>query len=516
MPTGLSVTARLWGARFSQDITSQVLSYTETTEIDERLISFDLWQDIAHVLALGEREIIPVAAVNAILAELVNLIALYSERSLTLDPKFEDVHLNIEQIIIAKLGIDVGGRLHTARSRNDQVSTDTRMYVRSAQLDLIKATLSLADEMLKNRAEDYTAVIPGYTHSQAAQPISVAFWRTAHASMLLRDAERIRDAFRRTNESPLGGCALAGSSFNIDRDLTAQLLGFDRLVTHSLDATSARDYIIETASAIAIGGCTLSRMAEEIVNWSSHEYSLCRVGDQFATGSSIMPQKKNPVVAELARARSGRGVASLVQLLTAVKGIPLGYSCDLQEDKPYLWQSIDSHMQTLCVLTAQAATLRFDPDRGENLCWDNFSTATEVANYIVNEYQVAFRKAFHIVGSLVKSLIERGETLRNAETASAILTELGYPVHADKVRQITDPKMVLEAYRSKGSASPRQTAQLNDELAEVSAELREWGRAKETQLSRSHDATMRVAHDVINGASARLALEAGLRSFKQI
>jgi len=505
------VTARLWGARFSQDITSEVLSYTETTGIDERLIQFDLWQDTAHVLGLGECEIIPAANVSAILKELVNLIAQHSEGALTLDPKFEDVHLNIEHVIIAKLGLDVGGRLHTARSRNDQVSTDTRMYLRSAQLDLIIATLRLINELLRNQVDDYVAVIPGYTHSQPAQPISVAFWRTAHASMLLRDAERIRDAFRRTNESPLGGCALAGTSFNIDRHLTAQLLGFDRLLSHSLDATSARDYMIETASVIAIASCTLSRMAEEIVNWSSHEYSLCEVGDQFATGSSIMPQKKNPVVAELARARSGRGAAALIQLLTAVKGVSLGYSCDLQEDKPYLWQSIDSHMQTLRVLTAQAATLRFDPRRGENLCWDNFSTATEVANYLVSEHQIAFRKAFLIVGSLVKSLVERGETLRNAETASAILTELGYPVPAYKIRHISKPKIVLEAYRSTGSASPEQTAQLNDELAAAAAELQEWVQAKEIQLSRSYDATMRAVYRVINGASVRQALNLELR-----
>jgi len=501
------VTTRLWGARFTQDMISDVLSYTETTAIDERLIEFDLWQDMVHVLALGYRDIIPSGAVRALLGTLIALTAEHSNGSLTLDRQFEDVHLNIEHKVISGLGIDVGGRLHTARSRNDQVSTDTRMYLRRAQLDLAEATLDLVDVLLRNRNEDYFAVLPGYTHGQAAQPISVAFWRTAHASMLLRDTARLRDAFSRTNESPLGGCALAGSSFNIDRQLSAQLLGFARLLTHSLDATSARDYIIETASAIAIGGCTLSRMAEEIVIWSSHEYALCEVGDAFATGSSIMPQKKNPVVAELARARAGRSTAALVQLLTAMKGVPLGYSCDLQEDKPYMWHSIDSHLQTLRVLAEQATTLQFDTERGENLCWDNFSTATELANYLVLEHQMAFRKAFQVVGMLVSSLLERGETLRNAEMASLFLEELGCAVDAAKIRHIVAPQAVLERYSSRGSARPEETERLNDELMVSADKQRQWVQSTDAHLSRARDAAMRAAHSVTTGTAIREAVD---------
>jgi argininosuccinate lyase len=510
------MTDKLWGARFTQDITPDVLQYTLTLDVDVRLVPFDLWQDIAHTLMLGHRDVIPVESARAIVETLVELYQRNLSGQLVLDPQYEDVHLNIEQMVIAKLGLGIGGRMHTARSRNDQVSTDTRMYLRQVQIDAMESTLDLVEELLQVDEPDYLTILPGYTHSQAAQPISVAFWRTAHASMLLRDVARLRDVYARTNESPLGACALAGTSFDLDRSLTARLLGFDRILTHSLDATSARDYLIETAAAFAISSNTMSRMAEEIVIWSGHEHRLCDVGDEFATGSSIMPQKKNPVVAELVRSRTGRTVGTLVQLLTAVKGVPLGYSCDLQEDKPYLWKSIDTHLFTLRILTAQTRALRFDFKRGEQLCWDNFSTATELANYLVRERGVAFRESHHIVGSLVVALLSRGGTLRDIALVNAILAGLGHQVDNEVLQYLLAPRTALAGSTSVGGTAPVSVRQILGELTCAASEHRAWSQARAETLRVAQQVTLSASRRFAAGAALDKTLEAGVAELASI
>jgi argininosuccinate lyase len=487
------MTEKLWGGRFVRDITPEVLDFTHTVSIDTRLLPYDLWQDLAHVVMLARCTIIPSEPACRIVDHLLELGERHRRGELILDPQYEDVHLNIEQMIVRELGLDTGGRMHTARSRNDQVSTDTRMYLREVQLQAIEANLALIDELLNLAAGDFLAVLPGYTHSQAAQPVSVAFWRTAHASMLLRDVGRLRDAYARTNQSPLGACALAGTSFDIDRQLTAGLLGFAEVLTHALDATSARDFMIETAAAIAIGQNTLSRMAEEVVVWSGHEHGLCEVADEFATGSSIMPQKKNPVVAELVRGRSGRTAGTLVQLLTAVKGVSLGYSCDLQEDKPYLWDGIDTYLSSLRVVASQTKTLAFDGARGERLCWDNFSTATELANHLVAEHDVSFRKAHAIVGAVVRRLLERGDTLREVDSVADVLGDLGHPVSSKTLRQLLDPRAAIASYTSSGATGPARVRETRDELAAAAAAHRTWTRERRALLHAAHDDTIQAA-----------------------
>jgi argininosuccinate lyase len=496
------MTDKLWGARFARDITPGVLNYTQTVDIDTRLLPYDLWQDLAHVLMLEQQTIIPLASARQIVSKLLELSERHARGELVLDARYEDVHLNIEQILVQELGLDTGGRMHTARSRNDQVSADTRMYLRDAQLQAIEANLALIEELLTLQAGDLTAILPGYTHSQAAQPVSVAFWRTAHASMLLRDVGRLRDVYARTNQSPLGACALAGTSFDLDRELTARLLGFDTVLTHALDATSARDYLIETAAAIAIGQNTLSRMAEEIVIWSGHEYRLCEVADEFATGSSIMPQKKNPVVAELVRGRSGRTAGTVVQLLTAVKGVTLGYSCDLQEDKPYLWNSIDTYLSSLGIVAAQTSGLEFDADRGEALCWENFSTATELANYLVAEYRVSFREAHAVAGSVVLELIERGQTLEHADSVASILAGLGHSIPVATLRHLLDPRSAVTSYTSNGATGPASVAATSEELGAAAAEHLAWAHERRALLKTAHDDTVRHAEALASRRAA--------------
>jgi argininosuccinate lyase len=495
----VKVTGKLWGGRFSSDITSEVLAYTLTTDVDVRLVEFDVWQDIVHVLMLGKQQIIPAEVVGPIVAALLDLL---DADEVVLRPELEDVHFNVEQLVIEATGLAVGGHMHTGRSRNDQVATDLRMYLRAEVFELVDAALALIDVLLDFPESDYLAILPGYTHSQPAQPVSVAFWRTAHASMLLRDVGRLRDVFARLDECPLGAGALAGTSFDLDRAFTADLLGFDRVMAHALDATSARDHVVEFASALAIGATTLSRMAEEIVVWSGHEYRLCEIGDEYATGSSIMPQKKNPVVAELVRGRAGRCAGTLVQLLTMVKSVTLGYSCDLQEDKPYLWQSIDTYLSTLRVVTGQTRGLRFDTARGEQLCWNNFTTATELANHLVAEHEVPFRESHRIVGEIVGALIAEDRTLRDTDRVSALLAERGHAVAPEVLLVLLDPRTAVTGYTSAGGTAPTSVTAVRHTLAGAVAEHRSWladrrarvdtARARSVALARASAAAIPV------------------------
>ncbi|SCG55535.1 argininosuccinate lyase [Micromonospora humi] len=504
------MTQKLWGGRFAEDITPEVLDYTLTVDIDVRLVPHDLWQNVAHVLLLARQGIVPEEAARSLVETLSSLDRQHHDGTLTLRPEYEDVHLNIEQMVIEKLGLDVGGRMHTARSRNDQVSTDARMYLREVLLEAVTANLDLIDLLAAIDDEDLATVLPGYTHSQAAQPVSVAFWRTAHASALLRDVRRLRDTFDRVNESPLGACALAGTSFDLARDAVARLLGFDRVLTHALDATSARDHMIEAAAAFALGGNNLSRMAEEIVMWSGHEYRLCEVGDAFTTGSSIMPQKKNPVVAELVRGRAGRTAGVLVQLLTAVKGVTLGYSCDLQEDKPFLWQSIDTYLSALRIVEAQTRTLRFDPQRGEELCWDNFSTATELANHLVSDVGLSFRESHHVAGRVVGQLIGRGATLRDVELVAQLVAEEGHPVPVPVLRDLLAPRNAVNGYTSAGGTSADSVRGVAEEIREGAAGHRAWAGARRDAIAAARSATFRCAAEVAAGAPLDKALAATL------
>ncbi|MEV0390667.1 argininosuccinate lyase [Nonomuraea sp. NPDC050643] len=501
------MTDKLWGGRFDEDITQDVLDYTLTVDVDERLVFADLWQDIAHVLMLGAQSIVTDEVTRPLLGSLLRLWDRSERGELRLRPELEDVHFNIEQQVIEDVGREVGGHLQTARSRNDQVATDTRMYLRRVQLDAVSANLELVRELLGFPEEELLAILPGYTHSQAAQPISVAFWKTAHASMLLRDVRRLRGAFERTDESPLGACALAGTSFALDREVTARLLGFRRVLGHALDATSARDHLIESAAAFAIGGNNLSRMAEEIVMWSGHEYSLVEVSDAYATGSSIMPQKKNPVVAELARGRAGRTAGTLVQLLTMAKGVTLGYSCDLQEDKPYLWHAIDAYLSTLRIVAGQTRGLRFDGARGEELCWDNFSTATELANHLVAERGLPFREAHHVSGALVAALIKRGATLRDTAAGAEILAESGHPVAEPVLARIFAPRAAVSGYISPGGTSPQSVTVVRAELRAAVTAHADWLDETRRRLSGAYEAAFAGARDVIAGADVGKTLD---------
>jgi argininosuccinate lyase len=445
---------QLWISRFDSSVSEQTLHFTETTNIDRRFVRHDIWGSVGHVLMLLKTDLVAIDDGRAILKVLLDLLEEERTTGVPLKVEHEDVHLNIEARIIGVLGVDIGGRVHTARSRNDQVVTDLRLYLREQILDAYYGTIELIQVVLKRARTDGALVIAGYTHSQAAQPITVGFWLSAYASILLRDCSRLQAAFRNTNLNPLGACALAGTSFNIDRRYTTELLAFDGVLEHALDATSSRDFAIDFAAALASVMATLSRLAEELVWWSSQEFRLLDVGDAFCTGSSIMPQKRNPVVAELTRARAAVVFGGLAELLAVVKGLPLGYSCDLQQDKPPLWRILDVTLPTLAIMAAQMKELRVDADRATPTLWQGFTTATELANELVRRYRIAFREAYSVTGQLVKLLSANSRDFRDTATVQQFLRESGYEIGADELEAILDPAQCVRAQRSQGSTNP--------------------------------------------------------------
>jgi argininosuccinate lyase len=488
---------KLWGSRFEQDITAQTLDYTQTIDIDRHMIDSDLLGSLAHVLMLCRQGIVPAVDGRLIVRGLLKLLERAEQNALTLDVAREDVHLNIESMLIEELGLEVGGKLHTARSRNDQVVTDARLHVREQLLAIAAEVAGFADELLTQANAQRESVILGYTHSQAAQPVSYGFWLSGHASVLMRDLGRLLHAVETVNENPLGACAIAGTSFPIDRELTTRLLGFDRTLVHALDATSSRDFLEETAAALALVMAHLSRLAEEIVLWSSFEFRLVQVGDQFATGSSIMPQKKNPVVAEVARARAGTVLGCLVELLTVIKGVAMGYSSDLQQDKPPVWRALDTTHATVAILRAQMTTVQLNAARAEANCWESFSTATELANHLVSAQRRPFREAYQIVGDLVKRLSRQQKTLQDAECVRAILAERGIELAAAVLQEVVAPRKVLARQISAGSTGPTAVAatvkQLRDELSRLKERVSSKHEAMRNALERTRSIARRFA-----------------------
>ncbi|RLM23447.1 argininosuccinate lyase [Brenneria alni] len=455
---------KLWGGCFSKDITGEVLQYTHTTVIDERLLPFDILGSMAHVSMLKECRIVTPETAGKILGALVSLYEQYQRGELRLNPEYEDVHLNIEQLVIQKVGLDYGGQMHSARSRNDQVVLDTRMYLRTELLQIQKTLCAFVSSLLDLAEKSANRSALGYTHLQPAQPISLGFWYSCYASMFLRDLERLSQALNVTNINPLGACALSGTSFPIDRNMTTKMLGFDRPLLHSLDATSSRDFVLQSASAFAILMGNYSRLAEEIVIWSSHEFRLLKVDDSFATGSSIMPQKKNPVVAELVKGKVGRVYGTLMQLLTMVKGVTLGYNCDLQEDKPMMWEAIDTIKETTAILHHHLESCEYNSDRAEELCWQNFSTVTELANFLVSQKKFPFREAHRLTGMLTKTLINAQADLRNTKMVCHFFKAQGILVDEQEIIEYVSPSYVIRRQCSDGSTGPDSVHRMIDHL----------------------------------------------------
>ncbi|MXX91083.1 MAG: argininosuccinate lyase [Boseongicola sp. SB0677_bin_26] len=391
---------KMWGGRFDSGPDAIMEAINASIGFDQRLARHDIEGSLAHAAMLAATGIVTDSDAKAIREGLLTVLSEIETGKFRFQAALEDIHMNIESRLHELIGLPAG-RLHTARSRNDQVATDLRLWVRD-QCDAAIAGIRALQRGLVDQADAGAEwVMPGFTHLQAAQPVTWGHHMMAYVEMLERDASRLDDARTRMNESPLGACALAGTSFPIDRDATAGALGFDRPMANSLDAVAARDFALEFLAASAITAMHLSRLAEEIVIWSSAQFRFVSLSDRFSTGSSIMPQKRNPDAAELVRAKTGRILGSAVGLFTVMKGLALAYSKDLQEDKEQVFDAADSLMLVLAAMEAMVRDMSADPDALNAAASSGFSTATDLADWLVREAGLPFREAHHVTGRLV-------------------------------------------------------------------------------------------------------------------
>ena len=398
---------RMWGGRFSSGPDAIMEEINASIGFDKRLYKHDIAGSIAHATMLEAAGILTRDDKDAIISGLETVRAEIEAGAFTFSRALEDIHMNVESRLKELVG-EPAGRLHTARSRNDQVATDFKLYVRDG-LDMLAAQVETLQKVLVEKAEaEAGSVMPGFTHLQSAQPVTFGHHMLAYVEMLERDKGRLVDARARLNESPLGAAALAGTSFPIDREMTAEALGFDRPMANSLDAVSDRDFILETLSAASICAMHLSRLSEELVIWSSAQFAFVKLSDKFSTGSSIMPQKRNPDAAELIRAKVGRIFAAFTSLLMVMKGLPLAYSKDMQEDKEIAFDALDNFSLALAAMTGMMGDLSVNREKMAQAAGAGFSTATDLADWLVRAANVPFRDAHHITGRAVAAAEAKG------------------------------------------------------------------------------------------------------------
>jgi len=442
---------KTWGGRFSEAPSKIAQEFNASWTFDRRLALVDIQGSLAHAAMLAQQGILTPEEEAQIRQGLLAVEQEILGGTFQWREELEDVHMNIEARLIELIG-PVGGKLHTARSRNDQVATDLRLWVRGELTRLLEELKALR-KVLVQEAEKYLEpplILPGYTHLQRAMPVLLSHWFLAYYQMISRDAGRLQDALNRLNESPLGAAALAGTGFPIDRHATAQALGFARPMRNSMDAVASRDFVLEVLAALAIAQITLSRLAEEIVLYTTLEFGFATLPDAFSTGSSIMPQKKNADHAELIRGKAGRVLGSFVALATLTKGLPLTYNKDLQEDKEPLFDAVDTYRASVKLLAAMLPGLRWNPQIMFRAAESGFSLATELADYLA-ERGLPFREAHHVVGRIVRHCAEAGKELRDLS-----LSELQgfHPLFGEDALPLTRLETAIHRRRSYGGTAP--------------------------------------------------------------
>lgn len=401
--------AKLWGGRFSKATDVMVDDFNSSIRFDKRMYKQDIRGSIAHAKMLGKQNIIPKEDSEKIAVELEKILADIEAGKVEFSIDAEDIHMNIETELIKRIG-DTGKRLHTGRSRNDQVALDNKLYLRDEADGLLKMLENIERVILRLAKENLITVMPGYTHLQKAQPITFAHHIMAYYEMFSRDISRLADWRKRMNVLPLGSGALAGTTYNLDREYVAEQLGFSGITKNSIDGVSDRDYILELAFVLSLVMVHLSRFSEEIILWSTNEFAFIELDDAYSTGSSIMPQKKNPDVAELARGKSGRVFGSLMGLLTVMKGLPLAYNKDMQEDKEQIFDALDTVKMCLPVFTDMISTMKLKKDNMLKGAKGGFTNATDVADYLVKK-GLPFRDAHGVVGRMVAYCIEKDKVI---------------------------------------------------------------------------------------------------------
>ncbi|MFR8078994.1 MAG: argininosuccinate lyase [Christensenellales bacterium] len=440
---------KLWAGRFSKQEDERVNDFNSSIAFDARMAQHDIQGSIAHATMLGRQGIIEPAEAELIVQGLEGIARDLQTGALAIDPTAEDIHMFIEAELTSRLG-DTGKRLHTARSRNDQVALDIRLYLRDQCQEIHALLLSYLDALTDQAAQHLESVMPGYTHLQRAQPITFAHHLMAYAQMALRDLQRLEQTQARMNIMPLGSGALAGTTYPIDRQLVKTLLAFDTVSANSLDGVSDRDFCIELASDISLIMMHLSRLSEEIILWCSWEFKFIELDDAFATGSSIMPQKKNPDVTELIRGKSGRVFGDLITLLTMMKGLPLAYNKDMQEDKEAIFDAVDTVKLCLSTLIPLLQTMRVNKENMRAAAAKGFINATDCADYLVKK-GMPFRDAYKITGQLVAQCIAKQLTL---ETLPLADYQAASPVFDEDVYQAIALETCVKERKVEGGPSP--------------------------------------------------------------
>ncbi len=440
---------KMWAGRFQKALDKKADDFNSSLRFDFRMYAQDIKGSMAHAAMLAKQGIVPEKDVDLILDGLEGILADLEAGKLTFDDNAEDIHMYVEAELTKRIG-EAGKKLHTARSRNDQVAVDIRLYLRDKAAEVVELVKTLLSVVVDKAEETADVIAPGYTHLQRAQPISFGHQLMAYAMMLLRDMGRIKDAVKRMNVSPLGSCALAGTTYPTDRAFVAEKLGFDGVMQNSIDGVSDRDFCVELMSAFAILMMHLSRFSEEIILWSSWEFKFIELDDSYTTGSSIMPQKKNPDMAELVRGKTGRVYGNLMALLTTLKGLPLAYNKDMQEDKEAIFDSLDTVIMCLEVFAPMVATMKVNADITYKAAQKGFINATDLADYLTKK-GVPFRVAYKAVGQIVAECIEKGCVLDEYPLAE-------YKKHSDVFEEDLYEEISLETCVNKrlseGGASP--------------------------------------------------------------
>ncbi|MCD7884397.1 MAG: argininosuccinate lyase [Lachnospiraceae bacterium] len=457
--------AQLWGGRFTKKTDQMVYDFNASISFDKRLYRQDIEGSLAHVKMLAKQGILTEEERDAIIGGLEGILADVESGALRITPEYEDIHSFVEAVLTERIG-EAGKKLHTGRSRNDQVALDMRMYVRDAVGETDRLLKDLLNVLFRIMEENIGTFMPGFTHLQKAQPVTLAHHVGAYFEMFRRDRSRLADIYKRMNYCPLGAGALAGTTYPLDRDYTAELLGFAGPTLNSMDSVSDRDYVIEYLSALSTIMMHLSRFSEEIILWNSNEYRFVEIDDAYSTGSSIMPQKKNPDIAELVRGKTGRVYASLMGILTTMKGLPLAYNKDMQEDKEGTFDAIDTVNSCLPLFTGMLDTMKFNKDAMEASAKNGFTNATDVADYLVN-HGVPFRDAHSISGRLVLRCIAQEKALDDL-TLEEFREES--EVFEDDIYEAISMKTCVEKRLTKGApgeAAMRETLEIYREYLEL-------------------------------------------------
>lgn len=458
---------KLWGGRFKKGTDDLVNDFNSSIRVDQRMYKEDIEGSLAHVKMLGKQGIIPKESSEKIAAGLKEILTRMENGVIEVDPTSEDIHSFTEGILTYYIG-DCGKKLHTGRSRNDQVTLDLRMYLKKAQVGIIENILELEEVLLNKSKENTSTIMPGYTHMQKAQPITLAHHLLAYAEMFKRDIGRLQDCYKRTDEMPLGSGALATSTYPIDREFVAKELGFSKVTMNSLDSVSDRDYVIETLSAISMIMMHLSRFSEEIILWCTNEFKFVELDDGYSTGSSIMPQKKNPDVAELIRGKTGRVYGDLMTLLTVMKGIPLAYNKDMQEDKESVFDAIDTVNLALKTFSGMISTMKVNKSSMRKGAAGGFTNATDLADYLVKKGE-AFRNAHGIVGEVVLYCIQENKHIEDLSLEK--LKEFS-PIFEEDVYEAIDLYTCVEERKVFGGPSSKSVEIQINALADFLSETK--------------------------------------------